>query len=346
MADEVDSRQIWKSISSAIDVEIREATTICGVSGQDHPVQAIAVDDKTKRVVIFSAEQSPRIASLMQVDVQATLPDVHVLVARPVVFNISEIARRVAKVIDIQTLAKALEPSNNKRKSRAKQNANEVFGTQIVPAVKPLFQTANRVRLPLGSQVMDIAEQIVHMDWAPFLEKPDLPGFLAALFSMTTIDSSEADRKLGICPIPLYDFSDADYELLLAGRDVTQLRARLKELGIYQYFFPAPDQLLLGLADKHVTKDGSLVLAAEEAPIHGHPLGTPEILRDNASLMETLEELKGRGYVADAEYGIEITDKGREIRQNIKIRPREGLINKLSKIVSIKIDLSLKDFFK
>src|SRR5436190_1391131 len=97
MADEFATKEIWKSISSAIGVEMREATSIRGSSGQDHPVQAIAVDDKTNRVVIFSAEQSPRIAALMQADVQATLPGVHVLVARPVIFDLSEIARRVVE---------------------------------------------------------------------------------------------------------------------------------------------------------------------------------------------------------------------------------------------------------
>jgi hypothetical protein len=66
LADEFDTRQIWKSISSAIGVEVREATSIRGSSGQDHPVQAVSVDDKTNRVVIFSAEPSPRIAALMQ----------------------------------------------------------------------------------------------------------------------------------------------------------------------------------------------------------------------------------------------------------------------------------------
>ena len=156
----------------------------------------------------------------------------------------------------------------------------------------------------------------------------------------------EADRRLGVCPIPLYDFSEADYELLLSGKDIDELQARLKALGIYQYFFPAPDQLLLGLADNRVTEDGSLVLAAEEAPTHGHLLGAPELFQDNATLLETLEELKGAGYVADAEFGVEITDKGRAVRQNIKIRPRESLISKIAKIISVKLDISAKDIFK
>ena len=63
-------------------------------------------------------------------------------------------------------------------------------------------------------------------------------------------------------------------------------------------------------------------------------------------MLETLEELKGAGYVADAEFGVEITDKGRAVRQNIKIRPRESLISKIAKIISVKLDISAKDIFK
>jgi hypothetical protein len=347
MTDDRDNKQIWKSLSSAIDVEMREATTIRGISGQDHPVQAIAVDDKTKRVVIFSAEPSPRIAALMQIDVQATLPDAHVLVARPVIFDLSEIARRVAKTADIHLLTALLKQMAGKRNKRSKQSSDELMNRQIGPAIRPLFATATKVHLPFAVQVMDIFEQIANVDWASsFLQAPTVESFLSTLLSMTTIDSAEADRRLGVCPIPLYDFSDADYELLLSGKNIDELRARLKSLGIYQYFFPAPDQLLLGLADKGVTKDGSLVSAAEEAPVHGHPLGAPEIFQNDANLLETLEELKGAGYVADAEFGVEITEKGRAVRKKIKIRPRESLINKISKILSIKVDLSLKDLFK
>jgi hypothetical protein len=342
MSDEFDTKQIWKSISSAIGVEMREATSIRGNSGQDHPVQAVAVDDKTNRVVIFSAEPSPRIAALMQTDVQATLPGAHVIVARPVIFDLSEIARRVVEKagdLNIQALqALFKEPQ---------ESINEALETKIGPAIMPLFETASKVRLPVSVQVMDIVEQVTNLDWtSSFLVAPTLEGFLGTLFSTTTLDSAAADRRLGICPIPLYEFSEADYELLLLGKSIDEVQARLKALDIYQYFFPAPDQLLLGLADNNVTKDGSLVLAAEEAPTHGHPLGTPELFRDKATLLETLEELKGAGYVADAEIGLEITEKGRAVRQNIKIRPRESLISKISKVLSVKINFSTRDLLK
>jgi hypothetical protein len=345
--DEFDTKQMWKSISSALGTEIREATSIRGVSGQDHPVQAIGVDDKTKRVVIFSAEPSPRIAALMQVDVQATMPDVHVLVARPVIFDLSEIARRVVEKIgdlDLPAFAAIFKPEAG---PISQESMNQAINSKIGPVIKPLFETATRVHLPFSVQVMDVLEQFLNLDWkSTFLATPTVEGFLGTLFSTTTLDSAAADRLLGICPIPLYDFSEADYELLLSGKHIDEVQARLKRLGIYQYFFPAPDQLLLGLADNKITKSGSYILAAEEAPAHGHPLGTPEIFRNKATLLETLEELKDTGYVADAEIGFEITEKGRAVRQNIKIRPREGLISKLSKILSIKADISTKDLLK
>ena len=144
MTDDLDTKQIWKSLSSAISIEMREATSIRGSSGQGRPVQAVAVDDKTNRVVIFSAEPSPRIAALMQTDVQATLPDVHVLVARPVIFDLSEIARRVAKQTDIHALATLLTQMSTKQKKRAQQSANDLFSAKLGPAIKPLFDTATR----------------------------------------------------------------------------------------------------------------------------------------------------------------------------------------------------------
>jgi hypothetical protein len=338
-ADEFDTKQMWKSISSALGTEMREAMSILGLSGQDHPVQAIAVDDKTKRVVIFSAEPNPRIAALMQVDVQATLPDVHVLVARPVMFDLSDLARRIVNQLgDIQALVPFFESTDEERKKK--------IGTEVGHVLKPLFDTASKVRLPVSVQLMDVIQQLISLDWGSITTPLAMKDVLAILFSTTTLDSAAADRRLGICPIPLYDFSEADYDLLLSGKHIDEVQARLKRLGIYQYFFPAPDQLLLGLADNRVTKYGSHVLAAEEAPAHGHPLGAPELFNSTANLLETLEELKGTGYAADTEIGLDITETGRSIRQNIKIRPREGLINKLSKILSIKVDFSSKDLLK
>src|SRR5258708_11578521 len=229
--DEFDTKQMWKSISSALGTEMREATSIRGVSGQDHPVQAIAVDDKTKRVVIFSAEPSPRIAALMQVDVQGTMSDVHVLVARPVIWDLAEIGRRIVENIhnfDIQEIAGLINAASEPA-------SKEILESKISPVIKPLIETATIVQLPASVQIVDVLQQLMSLDWnSSFVSSRPLESFLTILFLTTTLDSSAADRQLGICPIPLYDFSAADYELLLSGDPIHHIQARLKRLGIYQ----------------------------------------------------------------------------------------------------------------
>ncbi len=48
----------------------------------------------------------------------------------------------------------------------------------------------------------------------------------------------------------------------------------------------------------------------------------------------------GRGRIRD-----ELTEAGRVVRSTVKYRPREGIFSKIARIVSVKVDLSLKDLF-
>jgi hypothetical protein len=66
---------VWDVFGRALGAEPRDNPSIRGASGLDHAVEAISVDDKNRRVIIFAAEPNPRIAALMQVDIQATMPD-------------------------------------------------------------------------------------------------------------------------------------------------------------------------------------------------------------------------------------------------------------------------------
>ena len=43
---------------------------------------------------------------------------------------------------------------------------------------------------------------------------------------------------------------------------------------------------------------------------------------------------------------MEISPTGSAVRSEVKFRPREGVIEKLSRIVSLKVDFNLKDIFK
>src|ERR1700740_108337 len=94
---EKNSKEFWGVFGRALRAEQRDYTTIRGSSGLNHDVEAIFVDDKSKRVIIVSAEPNPRIAALMRVDVQAVFADTRVLVARPIAFDIAAFARHVVQ---------------------------------------------------------------------------------------------------------------------------------------------------------------------------------------------------------------------------------------------------------
>ena len=225
--------------------------------------------------------------------------------------------------------------------------SEQYLNERVAPSIKPLFDIASRVKLPAPSLILGAAHQLMNLKWEQALGPlPSLESALSTLFSAAQTDSSAADRAVGICPLPLYEFNERDWELLLMGRRVGEVRERLKELGIYQYFFPAPDHLLLGIADRQVSANGNLVEVAERVPTLGHPIGPPELFPDAKSLVDVLDALKGSGYVAEAEIGVAITASGREVRQQVKVMPREGLIYKISRLFSAKVDISLKDLFR
>jgi hypothetical protein len=62
--------------------------------------------------------------------------------------------------------------------------------------------------------------------------------------------------------------------------------------------------------------------------------------------IEIVDALKDRGLVIEGDLGLSVTDRGLETRANVRFKPREGLLSKISNLFSVKVDLSLKDIFK
>jgi hypothetical protein len=58
-----------------------------------------------------------------------------------------------------------------------------------------------------------------------------------------------------------------------------------------------------------------------------------------------MEQLKAGGYAVEGEFTMELTEEGKAVRQTVKIRPSEGLLQKLSRLMSVKVDLNLRDLF-
>jgi predicted methyltransferase len=64
------------------------------------------------------------------------------------------------------------------------------------------------------------------------------------------------------------------------------------------------------------------------------------------NVSQTVEALLEQGLLVEGEAGIEITPAGQSVRAAVRFKPREGLLSTLANIISVKIELTLKDFFK
>jgi len=332
---------VWDVLGRALGAEPRDNATIRGASGLAHAVEAISVGDKSRRVIIFAAEPNPRIAALMQVDIQATIPDAKVLIARPIAFDAGSFARRFAKQIgqteiNLKTVAE-----------KVKELQDQVKPGELHPVVSgliaPFVAAVTKVKLPPLNQILAFVQQAALVDW-PGASKSN--GAVIPLANLLTLDGMEADRRFGICPIPLYEFTDQDWELLLSGTALVDIEERLKALGIYQYFFPPPDQITLGMVERSDASLQTISSALDIAAKIGHPLGTNELVRAQAALPELVEQLTDCGLLVEGEMGLEITETGAQARTTVKFRPREGFLSKLIQrfTVNVNVSVSPKDF--
>jgi len=338
---------IWKSFCTALGAEYREHKEIQGSSGLVHPVQAIAVDELKKRLIIVSAEYNPRIAALMRVDIQATLPETKVLVARPIAVDLAHAARTLffderggldySKVLGItQTFG---------GESSDKKFLEKQFGQQL----EPILDGIKRSGLPIRSHILHTIEQAASIDWARLAgagHTEALGLMLQGIQMVQALDNLAEDRRQGICPIPTYEFSDNDWETFLRGKDIEEIQARLKALNIFQYFYPPKDSFALGMVDNGRGNLADIAAAAQMAEAEGHQLSGNELLPGVNSLPDILAAFKDVGYIAEGEMSWEMTETGENVRQSVKFRPRESLMSKLIGQFSAKLNMDLKDLFK
>jgi hypothetical protein len=157
LVTERNSKGFWDVFGRALRAEPRDYLTIRGSSGLDHFVEAIFVDDKSKRVIIVSAEPNPRIAALMQVDVQAAFPDARVLVARPIAFDIAAFARQMVQQFGLVNLP---------------LNVLTDYMNTIAARKDSLFSgfTFQKITLPIVNQILAAIHQLALLDWRAIME--------------------------------------------------------------------------------------------------------------------------------------------------------------------------------
>jgi hypothetical protein len=329
----------WPSICKALGTEFRESSQIHGQSGIVHPIAGLGIDEAKNRLVVISADHNPRVAALMRMDVQASFPDFKVLVARPLAVDLPVLARRsfcnadgslsVAKIISL------IKGFNTKEIEKLDHDrVSDTFGK--------FMERVGWSDLPIKTHAQSLIDQISTVGW-PTIEIDGTVSPLDIAFNIinnfSKIDNMLADRESGICPIPTYEFTEEDWELFLSGTKEDNVAQRLRDLDIYQYFFPSKDTFALGLVDRGVRNVQDLIRGADQAQRDGHVFEENKIIGNAADMQEIIQAFKEMGIVAEGEMSWEVANEGKTIRSSVKLRPSEGLISRLSKIVSLKIDV-------
>lgn len=149
------------------------------------------------------------------------------------------------------------------------------------------------------------------------------------------------DRKVGLSSFSLADLSPDERELFSSGTNIEAMKEMLRQRHLWQYFFPAPDHLALGLIESgRIRLLHQLIDQLVRTPDFGHPFGPMELMPPQYSFTEMVRELQNRGLIAAREDGFEITVEGLEARAIVRDKPREALVYKTLNRISA--DLYLK----
>jgi len=341
--------EFWSNIIRAVEAEPRTATSILGASGFSHPVVAVGVDKGRRRVVMISGESDARSAALAQGDIQTAMPSVKVVMARPLAINLGELAKIISEILGNSKIGKKEIRWMTENEEEFKKKSEEIggkIGDKIVNFVASPFSA---VSLNFIAVLKDAIQQLSLIDITKNKTATEDNESEIQTFDLTrliVLDPAEADRRRGVCSIPLYEINERDMEMLRSKPNVEHARDILLRHGILQYFFPPADHLTLGFVDSGESSASVLLDKLKRTPNEGHPFGLFEIIDKSKGLEDVIDTLQDRRLLVEGDIGLELTPDAKTLRAQVRFKPREGLISKLSRIFSAKVDLSLKDFFK
>jgi len=324
----------WHTFLRAVETEVREAQTVRGASGFVHPLLAVGVDETRRRTVIISGESDARTAALAQADIQAALPSTKVVMARPVPVNLRVGAMLAREMAGTDLLPMSLFDSTDPETQEVvKKMVQRVFN-EVKTSTDLSFK---HVELNILSFAKEIVQQLAVLR----IEQ----GGRLSLEPLMSFDPVAVDRAGGVCAVPLYELKEPDFETLVTGK-VDDTRALLTQYGIFQYFFPPADQIALAVVEKGHGTTTAVVQHVEMAPEMGHPLAPNELVDPQARATELIDALKAKDLLVEGTVAVEVSPTGSAVRSEVRFRPREGALEKLSRVLRVRLDVNLKDFFK
>jgi hypothetical protein len=196
-----DKTHFWKSFGKALGAEYREGDSITGASGIAHPMQAICVDDKSKRLVLFSNEPDPRVAALIQGDIQTTVPDISVLVARPTVYDLAALIRTFfsnasSAILSFEELKAFFDEFNALPEAERQTFLTRGSLSNKFQMVGRMAKAIQHVPIPALSHAGSLLQQAALINWQQVLE--------------TLKQSAEAKEMVGSISLSqLYEFDSS-----------------------------------------------------------------------------------------------------------------------------------------
>ena len=187
----------------------------------------------------------------MQVDVQAAMPSMKVIVARPILFDLGVIARILFPSDESVLVGKNIFSEFLAQFNQTPQEETTKLLDEYMPGFATKVNLLTNVTLPGINQFIDVIQQASSLEWRNIVTLT-YDGHLVDVAKLRHLDRLDTDSRHGICPIPLYEFGEREWGILIGGAHVDDVKTVLKELGIYQFFFPAPDQLALGLVERGI----------------------------------------------------------------------------------------------
>jgi hypothetical protein len=332
------NKPFWDNLLKAVEAEPQEKTAIRGASGIVHSAVAIGLDSPRRRLLVISAEHDARTAALAQIDIQAALNDTQVLVARPLAVDFSIVAKNLLRLLGRDQIT-----SEDIAKLQPKAEGFQDVAKPLLGQSLAALEFIEKVPLPAAAQWMQAVQQLASMDFTHVPGPDATKGNLIINFrKLADLDPVEYDNAFGICPVPLYLFTPSDADLLNGNPNLDDVRDLLRRHGLIRYFFPAADELALGLVDRGADSPQSVLDQLLLTPTLGHPYGPTALVSENTKLTDMIDALGERGMIVEGEVGLEVGPGGKQIRTSLKFKPQEGLLSKIINRFSLNLDL--KDF--
>ena len=299
---------------------------------------AAGVADEKQRIVLVSADTDARSAALAQADIQAALGRVRVLMARAVLLDLGRVAEVVTGATGLSYVSGELV-SDFPEDEQRRQELVQPYIEQLRPVIEQWIRNAQGVKgFNFGYGLAQAIEQLKSLRLVTEGDDEGPPRLdLSGLLNQRAIRD---DQEVGICPIPLHDFSGDEMEIVNSGRDAAAISEILRERQVLQYFYPAADQLALGLIDRETVSASELLDQLCAVPELGHPFGPNELTGVTpVELVELVQHLQELKLAAEGELGIELTPEGQSIRASVKFKPRDGLVARVLNHLNINVNL-------